>query len=215
MLKAVLHTISIWIVVVPFLLGILNMKHLNRDARWIFMLVSVSLVPQLATAILQNDHPAFNLIYNVYTPMEFFILYHIFSSKFQGRSRKRIVRGSSLFYVLTCLIAFGYYSLWRRFVGELVVVNNLIYMLWILLLLEQEYAEDHRLIYRRNPFTWLLIALIFYAPCSLITLALYQYIRDPLNPGLAVLKFIQDVFNILEYMLISVGLILRNTKQFI
>ena len=89
MIREILHRVSIWIVVIPFLLGCINFKDLNRDSRWIFLLVTVALVPQLMTAFVKNDDSAFNIAYNLYTPIEFFIFCVVFRSKFRTR-RERV-----------------------------------------------------------------------------------------------------------------------------
>jgi hypothetical protein len=82
MIKSVLHSISIWVVLMPFLIGTINFRELNNDSRWIFFLVSVALVPQLLTAFIENDVQCSMLPTMFYTPIEFLVLFVVFIRNF-------------------------------------------------------------------------------------------------------------------------------------
>ena len=209
MVQNVLHNLSIWIIVIPFLIGFMNYKGLNRDARWIFFLVVIALVPQLMTAFMKNDTPPFNVAYNLYTPIEFAVLYAVFITKFAFFGSRRVIQFSAILYSVVLCYFFIRFGISAIFLGGLVCVNNVIYMLWILLLLKQEYGSEQTIIEKDNPFTWFFISLILYAPCTVLTFALYQYIRDPQNLLLKNLGVIQDIFNIILYLFFSIGLLIR------
>lgn len=107
-------------------------------------------------------------------------------------------------------IFFLRYGLERRFLHELVCIANIVFMLWVLLLLRQEFMAADTLIVRSNPFTWYFVAIALHSPCRVATLALYYYIRDPeANPIRLYLTVIDSGFNILLYLLFSVGLLFR------
>ncbi|MGB4772848.1 MAG: hypothetical protein WBP58_15390 [Chitinophagaceae bacterium] len=213
MAKQILHQLSIWIVVIPFLVGIINFRSLNRDSRWIFLLVSVALVPQLMTAFVVNDKGIFNIAYNLYTPIEFFILFYLFKAKFRNRTGQFGVLASAAIYLVVMLLFFSRHGVQERFIGELVAVNNVIYMIWILAIFKQEFSEETTFIEISQPFSWYLIALILYAPCTIITLSLYHYIRNPETPIFRDLVIIQDIFNILLYILFAIGLFIRSREN--
>jgi hypothetical protein len=213
MAKQILHQLSIWIVVIPFLIGIINFRSLNRDSRWIFLLVTVALVPQLMTAFVVNDKGIFNIAYNLYTPIEFFILFYVFKSKFRSRAGQFGVYASAVLYAMIMLFFFSRHGVQERFIGELVAVNNVVYMMWILAIFKQEFSEDLTFIEISQPFSWYLIAIILYAPCTIITLSLYHYIRNPETPIFRDLVIIQDIFNILLYILFAVGLFIRSRRN--
>lgn len=213
MAKQILHQLSIWIVVIPFLVGIINFRSLNRDSRWIFLLVSVALVPQLMTAFVVNDKGIFNIAYNLYTPIEFFILFYLFKAKFRNRTGQFGVLASAAIYLVVMLFFFSRHGVQERFIGELVAVNNVIYMIWILAIFKQEFSEETTFIEISQPFSWYLIALILYAPCTIITLSLYHYIRNPETPIFRDLVIIQDIFNILLYILFAIGLFIRSREN--
>lgn len=208
MLRELLHEISIWIVILPVIAGIVNYKGLNRDSRWIFLLVCIALVPQVLTAIFRQERPLLNLSYNIYTPIEFSVLYLLFNHKYREMLSEKIKKTSLFLYVAVCGFFFLKYGLIFSFLGGLVAVNNLIYICWILMLLKEQYHQEDPLIHKNNPFAWYLLALIIYAPCTIILFCLYHYIRAQ-DPAMMNLWTIQSLCNILLYLLFTVGLYLR------
>lgn len=211
MINDTIHTLSIWIVVLPFVMGLLNYRRLNNDSKWLFALVIVALIPQLLTAVLTKENGLLNFSYNLYTPVEFGLLLPVFFPKYKGVANRFVVKATSIAYTLAVTYLFIRFGLVQRFLNELVCINNVIYMVWILLLLLQEFESENTVIQKENPFTWYLIALIIYAPCTVIVFALYYYIRDPGSPALMNLWTIQSIANILLYLLFSIGLFIRKT----
>ncbi len=209
MIKTIFNQISIWIIILPLLAGFINYRGLNKDSRWIFLLVWVALVPQVLTAIIGKETSLLHVSYNVYTPIEFGILYILFREKLNEGIHKKIVYVSLGLYIVISLVIMIREGLSNSFLNSLACVNNVIYMVWILLILKEQYNVEDFIIRKSNPFAWYLLAILIYAPCSLIALALYYYIRNPLNPVLLNLWIIQSVCNILLYILFSVGLFLR------
>lgn len=211
MMRTILHEISIWIVVLPFVVGIINYKGLNKDSRWIFLLVAIALIPQVLTAVLRKDLPLLNISYNLYTPIEFGILYVVFVSKYEKRLHRAIVRLTLLVYIAVCAFFFIWYGVATVFLNALVSINNIIYIIWILLLLQEQYQAEDAIIQKANPFAWYLLAIIIYAPCTVVVFSLYHYIRLPSSPVLMNLWIIQSASNILLYTLFTAGLFLRKS----
>ena len=213
MIAQIFQKVSIWVIVIPFLVGIMNYRGLNRDSRWIFFLVSIAIIPQIFTAVFEEENALLNISYNLYTPIEFSVFFIIFISKYTRSSSLIIIQISSILYFIVCSYFFAAFGIEEKFLSGLVCTNNIIYMLWILLLLKQEYGADETLIIKGNSFTWYFIAVIFYAPCTVATFALYYYIRDPVNPVRINLSVIQSAFNILLYLFFSIGLLIRKTYK--
>lgn len=213
MLQTILHIISIWIIVLPVTAGFINYKGLNRDSRWIFFLVCIALVPQLLTFILQRETAALNISYNLYTPIEFAVFFFLFYNKAAPGLPRRLLQGSLVIYTIVCAWLFISQGIAARFLNSLVCVNNLLYVFWILFYLKEQYSAEEAAIHSRNPFAWYLLAMIIYAPCSLLTFALYYYIRQEGNTVLLQLSVIQDICNILLYILFTTGLFLPRQKS--
>jgi len=211
MIKPILHQLSIWIIIIPLLVGIMNSKGLNKDSKWILYLVSIALIPQALTALLVHENTLLNLSYNLYTPIEFGVLYIIFYSKHRIKANRHAMKITTMIFLASYSYFLIEYGLEKRFLNELVCISHILYMLWILLLLKQEYSAESTLIIKQNPFTWYLFGTILYAPSTLIVFALYYFIRDPKNEILNNLWIIQSLSNILLYLLYAAGLLIRKT----
>ncbi|RAI97715.1 hypothetical protein LX64_05019 [Chitinophaga skermanii] len=209
MFLKILHIISIWIVVLPAVAGFINYKGLNNDSKWIFYLVLAALVPQLLTFMFYQENALLNISYNLYTPVEFGMLFMLFRSKMRFPFHRKFMVGTLILYAGITTYLFIVKGLHGQFLNELVCVNNTIYLVWMLYLLKEQYFTDQNLIRADNPFAWYLGALIFYAPCTLLTFALYYYIRQPSNELLFGISMIHNICNIIMYLCFTVGLFLN------
>lgn len=212
-MKEIIHLISIWIIVLPVLAGFINYKGLNKDSRWIFLLVVVAAVPQLLTFIINEHTAALNISYNLYSLIEIVVFFFLFMNKFLQSGSKIIVYLSAAAYLFVALYFFIAKGFAATFLNTLVCVNNCIYMLWILILLKEQYQVKETLIVKSNPFMWYLLGILIYAPCSVIAFALYHYMREDENTLVANLWIIQSICNILLYILFTVGLFIPRQKD--
>lgn len=213
MIKEIFRSISIWIVVLPFVAGLINYKELNRDSRWIFLVVLAALPPQLLTAIIGHEDKILNISYNLYTIAEFVILYVLFYNKYHLVFYNTVFRLSLWVYLLIAgwvIVADGFSD---KFLNDLACYNNIIYTIWILLFLKEQYHLKDTVIKKSNPFTWYLLALLIYATCSIIEIALYYYIREKATRELMNIWIIHSVFNILLYLFFTVGLFISRKKE--
>jgi hypothetical protein len=211
-MKDIIHSVSIWIIVLPVLAGFINYKGLNKDSRWIFLLVLIAAVPQLLTFAI-NEHTALlNISYNLYKLVEMAVFYFLFANKFLLKSSRVVLQCSILLYL--CFVVYYLFSqgFAASFLNILVCINNCIYVLWILLLLKEQYQVKESFIVRSNPFMWYLLGILIYAPCSVVVFALYHYIREQENILIANLWIIQSICNILLYILFTVGLFIPKQK---
>lgn len=212
-MKEVIRIISIWIIVLPVLAGFINYKGLNKDSRWIFLLVLVAAIPQLLTFAIDEHTTILNISYNLYTLVEMVVFYFLFVNKFSQQGSRMVVYISALLYVGTVIWFFSTQGFTATFLNTLVCINNCIYMLWILLLLKEQYQVRESFIVKSNPFMWYLLGMLIYAPCSVIAFALYHYMREQENVVIANLWVIQSICNILLYILFTIGLFIPKQKE--
>lgn len=206
MVKDILHIISILIICLPAIAGFINYRGLNRDSKWIFYLVLIGIPPQILTYIINSDTPLLAVSYNIYTPLEFILLFFLFENKYQLRVNRVVLRSTLLFYLVGSVIIINQGS-FTRFLSYWVCLNNIIYITWILFFLKEQFRSESFIIHKKNSFAWYLLAWILYAPLSLITFALYHYMRQDSNSLSKYLSIIQDICNITLYVLFTIGLL--------
>ena len=206
--KSISHAISIWIIIIPLVAGFINYKGLNKDSRLIFFLVLIGVIPQMLTFIINEESPVLNYSYNIYTPVEFFIIRKLFSAKYQNKVNDHILYYSAFAYAAISVIFLFTHDLKNEFINVWACTNNLFYILWILLYLQEQYNSENITISKKNPFSWYLMAFIIYAPCSLLVVSLYHYIRSADNAFVNNLWIIQNLCNILLYVFFTIGLLI-------
>jgi hypothetical protein len=214
MIRHVLYIISIWIVVLPLVAGLINYKGLNRDSKWIFFMTVAAVPPQILTYfVVFNETKWLNICYNLYTPIEFLLLYGLFYKKYYVRLNRVLLRLSVFVYAGVSLYFVMRYGIKEHFLSRWVCLNNLIYIFWIMTFLKEQYSSESFVIQKRNPFAWYILAFIIYAPCTVLIFCLYYYIRDPQRAELWNLWVIQIICNILLYIFFAVGLFISRKNE--
>ena len=214
MAQHVLHIISIWIIILPLVAGLINYQGLNEDSKWVFYLTIIAVPPQLLTYFFfTNETRWLNISYNLYTPFEFVLMFFLFKKKFENRINRKIQTGSAILYLILSLFFVVKYGFVEHFIEYWVCANNIIYILWIMIFLKEQYNSDSFIIRKSNPFAWYIMALIIYAPCTLLVFCLYYYVRDPHKTELMHLWLIQIVCNILLYIFFAIGLFISKKEK--
>lgn len=208
---SILGNVSIWIVLLPLLLGVCFFSKLNKESKLITLIVFIGAIPQVLKSFIENT-PAITILYNLYTPLEFLIYWFIFKEKISSVSRKKVL---DLMLFLFCIISFWmitYFGLAIRFLNEWVIVNNIFQLVWICIyLLEYYYSEDNHMNYSQ-PFFWFLIAITGYASCTAVFYSLWYFIKNNPNRDILLINLIHHIFNILLYLFFSIGLLLNFQK---
>ena len=214
MIRHILHIISIWIVVLPLIAGLINYRGLNSDSKWIFFMTIAAVPPQILTYFFVfNETSWLNFSYNLYTPVEFALAYGLFREKYERSINRRLLNLSALLYLVASLYFVVANGMMNQFIERWVCVNNLIYILWIMIFLKEQYSSDSFAIHKYNPFAWYILAFIIYAPCTLVLFCLYYYIRGPHRAELWNLWLIQIICNILLYLFFAVGLFISKKER--
>lgn len=198
-MKEILHQISIWIIFLPLGTGLWFNKRLSHKSLIIVLLVITATPPQLVSSFFAEKY--WNIFYNIYTPIEFFILYFFFHGRFYSNISKVIFKGSFILYgIISLVILFSEKSIEARFISEWVSVNNLFYLLWILIYFRDQYLLPEMELSFRDSFCWSLLGIFIYAACTPLHFVLYDVIQK------SFLSIFQSSFNILLYILFAVSL---------
>src|SRR5215831_8689501 len=117
--SSIILQLSIWSIVLPLVAGLFFYKSLDEPSRIIFYLMILAAIPQLLT-IPMDDTKALNVVYNLYTPIEFLFIYLLIGIKIQIRSFR--IFGIILIIIFSCFASYLIltYGLYNRFLNELV-----------------------------------------------------------------------------------------------
>lgn len=137
---AFLQLISEWIIVVPFFSGLLLLRSLGLASKIIFLVVCAAFIPQLATTFLKNiDKADLNILYNLYTPIEFFLFLFFFTTK---------LKWNFVFSLQALIVAFisayFFYSqgITSKVLYELICLGNLMYVFLIFFYFFKMFQND-------------------------------------------------------------------------
>ncbi|HEY0742181.1 MAG TPA: hypothetical protein VGD40_11995 [Chryseosolibacter sp.] len=212
LVSALLGTISIWIILLPALLGLLIVNRLDRDSRLILLAVLAGCAPQVLRPFIHGT-ALLNLLYNIYTPIEFLIYWMLFSSKIISPQRRTFLHVLALGFLLYSIYLVFSNGLGTRFLNEWVIASNIIQVLALCLCLLDYYFHDDSVINLSQPFFWFLAGITCYAPCTVIFFSLWFYIQNSAPENQIILKNIHHVFNILLYISFTIGM-LKNLSPF-
>lgn len=204
-IKDIFLQASIWSVFLPLLIGIILIKSLNKDSVIVLGIVALATIPQVLTAFSMNTTTQV-VLYNVYTPTEFCLIYFLFRDKLYGSGRK-FFSYSVWIYLIASVGILILSGISNRFLNEWVCITNLIYMLWILLFLRKQYSLKDTELNKKKPFTWFVVGISLYAPCTLLVFSFYHYLRAHPLSYLKNLWLIHNFFNVVMYVLFAIGFV--------
>lgn len=207
----VLSHLSSWSVVLPFIIGIVRMRHLDTDSILILLLVTCATIPQMIHVYNPRSTPEV-ISYNVYTITEFIIYFFLFYYKSAAKSwRTGLVTIFFLYFFMAT------YFIYRdgidiRFINELAVSNGIIYLIIIGFYLYQTMLSDQGDLTPLKPFFWFTVGILLYAACTTLVYSLWQRILNSPDSVMESLWNLQNVFNILTYVLFAVGLLVAKNN---
>lgn len=198
MVTKILHQFSIWIILLPLFTGLWFSKKLSPKSLIILFLVIVATPPQLSSVFFSKEIS--NLIYNIYTPIELFILFFFFKKIINSKISKKIFKTSLITYcTISLIILLIDRSIAADFINEWVSVNNLFYLLWILLYFIDQYLLPEMELSINDPFWWSLLGIFIYAACTPLHFILFDIIKK------TILSVFHSSFNILLYIFFTIS----------
>ncbi|HVZ96613.1 MAG TPA: hypothetical protein VG847_07045 [Chitinophagaceae bacterium] len=188
----------------PLVAGLLFFKYLNKESRIIFLLVIIATVPQVLTAFIAQA-VFLNTLYNIYTPVEFVMIYLLFGRQISYRLFKSIRMVSVVVFLGVSVPVVIIAGIGNRFLNEWVCAANLCYVCWIFLFILQGLLDNVEILDSGSPMFWYLAGLIFYAPATALVFSFYYSIgkNSLIKDDLWV---IHDIFNTFMYIFFAAGM---------
>lgn len=207
-----LSNISVWIIFLPLLLGVVFLRKLSKDSRLILILVFFAAIPQSLHGF-RRSSDYLDMVYNIYTIIEFLLFAIFFANKFKNRRRVCFFRITLIIYAIFGCLLVWFFGIRNRFLHEWVCLNNLCFTFWILLFVFEQYHSDEINFTFSNSLTWYLTVQLLYSPCTILVFSTWTYRFD----GKYILddvKVIHSIFNILLYLGFSIGFCLDSFSFF-
>lgn len=209
---SILGSISIWIILLPAVIGLIFIYKLDTDSRLILLVVLVGCIPQILRPFILNSS-FLTILYNIYTPLEFTIYWFLFRNKITSAFRQMILNAMAAIFILISAYLIFQHGIQFRFLNEWVIWNNIFQLTWIGLCLLEYYYSEEAVIDLSRPFFWFLTGITCYASCTAIFYSLWYFIKENRDEQFIVLNSIHHIFNILLYLFFTIGL-LRNITLF-
>jgi hypothetical protein len=197
--------VSIWIILLPLLLGILLYKQLNKESKFILWVVFLGSIPQVLRSFVNNT-PLLDTAYNLYTPAEFVLYFLMFNYKSKWALNQKMLKITFVLYIGFSIIFLQKIGISERFISEWAVTNNAFQILWVCLCLLEYYKYEDSIIGTNQPFFWFISGITLYATCTIVFFCLWHFIKKE-DEYKELYELIHHVFNILLYVCFTIGII--------
>jgi hypothetical protein len=176
---------------------------LSRESTIILIVVLLACIPQTVHAIGVENKIIEYVTYNLYTPLEYCLLFIIFYNHVENKKNRLLLKITAVFYTVASVFFVFYFNISRSFIAEWVVLNNVFYTAWILIIFFEQYAyNSNKSLGFRDSFFWYILALLLYAPCTGMIFSMWSYMKNENN---SLLKIVHEIFNINMYVLFTIG----------
>ncbi len=207
-----MDTISAFSVFLPFCLGLILYARLDINSRVLMILLFFASISQLAGHFNINKF----ITYNIYCFLDSALWGYLF---FRNSKNNRIRSGILILVVLQAVISIISYSvsgIGHRFFSELVCLNNLLQLLWVLFFFYEKYMLEEVVALEKEPIFWFCLGILIYAPTSYFLFAFHDTISSGTNLRYSNLWSIHGLVNTFMYVIFSIGIyinVIRTLKH--
>jgi hypothetical protein len=204
----VLNFLSVYSSLLPLLLGMILIKHLDISSKLLLLLLSFANVAQFASLLPEISRVY--IFYNVYTIIDLVLWALIFAYNITNTRHRKIIlsiAGSLAVLYVAVNIRNGFGT---RFFNEFVCINSVLQLLWVLTYFYEQYKGEELRSLGRQPIFWLCLGLLVYAPCTYFVFAFYNVIMD--ESSYSHLAMIHSILNVIMYLIFSIGMYM-NVKR--
>ena len=146
-------------------------------------------------------------IYNIYCLLDSLFWGYLFFRNSKNRVIKIVILLIILFQVMAFL-SFSRAGISKRFLSELVCLNNLVQLSYVLAFFYERYKREEIQALEKEPMFWFCLGLLVWAPTSYFLFAFYEVASDDLWT-------IHHFLNTCMYVIFSFGIyvnVIRNSK---
>ena len=203
-----LNTVSNYSPILPFVIGIVLWKYLDRSSRIVMFLLPCAAFSQLFSRF-HLGLPSVWPIFNSYIFLDLTMWTLVFYTNSKGRAIKSLIVFLYTLHASLFIAVVFVASISQRFLSEFVCFNCLLQLTWVLLFLYERYKLNAIRALEFEPLFWFSLGLLVYSPTTYFLFAYYDIVRASIVRGYESLWAIHDTMNILMYILFSIGMSLN------
>ncbi|MHA4844589.1 hypothetical protein ACX0G7_10515 [Flavitalea antarctica] len=198
--------LSIFSVLLPLIAGIFLFSRIDTNSKWILALVAMAAVPQLSALMFDEKDVARIIFYNLYILCDAIILAFIFYRNSEITAVKSCI--GILVSIQLAGVAWAYISIGigQRFIYELVCLNSLLQVIWVLAFFYERYVGEKIENIEKDPMFWFCLGILLYAPTTYFLFVFYDLIKSSKEPNIRQLWDLHHFLNACMYALYTVGI---------
>lgn len=195
---------SVWMPLLPFSIGLVGYSKLTQEQKWLTLLMGIALIVQVLGLHLSLSQIGNQLLFHLYTPIEFIILSLIFQKWLAGWWDKRVFYGLGVGFVGFAIAN----AIWLQPAES--QTNTYAILLASVCMIVFAISFFYRVIsemslgpLEQSPAFWINASVLLYYAGSILILGLDNYLEGSLLESVWVFH---SSFNILHYLLFAIGL---------
>jgi hypothetical protein len=200
--------VSILSVCLPFITGLILYKKLDTNSRVLVILLFFATIAQVSTYSTWAD-----IFYNIYTVLDPVFWGYLFFRNSKNQWIKMFILVTTFVQPVLSLSRFYSLGLSDQFYSQLVCLNNVLLLLWVLSFFYERYYTENIQALEKEPLFWFCLGILIYAPCSYFYFAFHETVRFKTNPFSVKIKAIHDLLNTAEYLIFTIGIYINVRKN--
>jgi hypothetical protein len=196
-----LNHVSILSVCIPFIAGLIVYRKLDANSRILVLLLFFATLAQLSSYSNWAD-----IFYNVYTVLDPVFWGYIFFRNSRNRWIRIFILVTTFIQPVLSLSRFYSVGLSDQFYSQLVCLNNVLLLLWVLSFFYERYYTENIEALEKEPLFWFCLGILIYAPGSYFHFAFHETVRVETNPLSVKINAIHDLLNTAQYLIFTIGI---------
>ena len=203
MASNLIHQISVYSVLLPLATGIIFYRHQEANAKLMILLLAFASIPQLSAGLIPAG-PLKTSFYNLYILADA----GLWGCLFLRNIKIPVIKKAILAILFIQLFVTGYFFVSKgvaaHFYSELVCLNSLIQLVWVLFFFYHRYKTEQIERLEHQSMFWFCLGILLYAPSTYFLFAFFPIINKNIQIWTA-----HDFMNTLMYILFSFGFLVN------
>jgi hypothetical protein len=210
MIHSLLNNLSVYSVLAPLAVGLYSIRLLDQNSKAVLLLLAAAAIPQLASDFLPRN--SIWPFYNSYAVVDGLFWAFIYFRNSKYLVVKRLIATFAIGVFATAIVMLFIEGIDKRFYNELVCLNSLLQVIWVLVFIFEHYIGDNKGMLEHEPIFWFSVGLLIYAPVTYFLFAFFQIINDKNNHALASLWSIHHLVNACMYFTFTIGMYVNRLR---